>query len=141
MASFRSRTVIDPITAWLICGPRRRHLHRAHREGATQTASWARVRYEPRPQDSGSAPVIPIDKEIGVGLIVPGMTSHGWDVQLTAYSGRHWRANFFPVGIAHSVVGGSAWEPTPWGRGPAGGVGGVEQTGAMTGDVRSVRKD
>jgi hypothetical protein len=29
---------------------------------------------------------------------------------LTAY----WRANFFPVGIAHSIVGGSAWEPTPW---------------------------
>jgi hypothetical protein len=35
----------------------------------------------------------------------------GWDVQLTAYAGR--RANFFPVGIAHSIVGGSAWEPTP----------------------------
>jgi hypothetical protein len=42
--------------------------------------------------------------------------------------------------IAHSIVAGSAWAPTPWGRGPAGGVGGVEQTGAMTGDVRSVRK-
>jgi hypothetical protein len=27
---------------------------------------------------------------------------------------RDWRANFFPVGIAHSIVGGSAWEPTPW---------------------------
>lgn len=25
-----------------------------------------------------------------------------------------WRANFFPVGIAHSVILGSAYEPTPW---------------------------
>jgi hypothetical protein len=28
--------------------------------------------------------------------------------------GACWRANFFPTGIAHSIVGGSAWEPTPW---------------------------
>ena len=50
----------------------------------------------------------------GLGLVVAGMTHQGWDVQLTAYSGRDWRANFFPVGIAHSIVDGSAWEPTPW---------------------------
>ena len=42
------------------------------------------------------------------------MTQHGWDVQLTAYAARDWRANFFRVGIAHSIVGGSAWDPTPW---------------------------
>jgi hypothetical protein len=42
------------------------------------------------------------------------MTHQGWDVQLTAYAARDWSANFFPVGITHSVVGGSAWEPTPW---------------------------
>jgi hypothetical protein len=42
------------------------------------------------------------------------MTRQGWDVQLTAYAARDWRANFFPVGIAHSIVGGSAWQPTPW---------------------------
>ena len=28
-------------------------------------------------------------------------------------SGR-WRATFFPVGIAHSIVVGTGWEPTPW---------------------------
>jgi hypothetical protein len=50
----------------------------------------------------------------GVGLIVAGMTHQGWDVQLTAYAARDWRANFFPVGIAPSIVRGSAWEPTPW---------------------------
>jgi hypothetical protein len=22
--------------------------------------------------------------------------------------------DFFPVGIAHSIVGDTAWEPTPW---------------------------
>jgi hypothetical protein len=42
------------------------------------------------------------------------MTHQGWDLELTAYSGHDWRANFFPVGIAHSIVDGSAWEPTPW---------------------------
>jgi hypothetical protein len=35
-------------------------------------------------------------------------------VQLTAYATRDWRANFFPVGIAHSIVGGSAREPASW---------------------------
>ena len=42
------------------------------------------------------------------------MAHQGWDVQLIAYAARDWRANFFPVGIAHSVLGGTAWEPTPW---------------------------
>jgi hypothetical protein len=55
-----------------------------------------------------------LDTWAGLGLVVAGMTHQGWDVQLTAYSGRDWPANFFPVGIAHSIVGGSAWEPTPW---------------------------
>jgi hypothetical protein len=55
-----------------------------------------------------------LDTWAGLGLVVVGMTHQGWDVQLTAYAARDWRANFFPVGIAHSIVGGSAWEPTPW---------------------------
>jgi hypothetical protein len=42
------------------------------------------------------------------------MTHQGWDVQLTAYAARDWRANFLLVGHAHSIVGGSAWEPTAW---------------------------
>jgi hypothetical protein len=49
-------------------------------------------------------------------LIIAGMAYQGWDVQLTAYAARDWRANFLPVGIAHSIVGGTAWEPTPAGR-------------------------
>jgi hypothetical protein len=55
-----------------------------------------------------------LDSWSGIGLIIAGRTHQGWDVQLTAYAARDWRANFFPVGIAHSIVGGSAWGPTPW---------------------------
>jgi hypothetical protein len=55
-----------------------------------------------------------LDTWSGIGLIIAGMTHQGWDLQLTAYAARDWRANFFPVGIAHSIVGGSAWESTPW---------------------------
>jgi hypothetical protein len=51
-----------------------------------------------------------LDSWSGLGLILAGMSHQGWDVQLTAYAARDWRANFFPVGIAHSIVGGSAWE-------------------------------
>jgi len=52
------------------------------------------------------------------------MTYQGWDLQLTAYSGRDWRANFFPVGIAHSIAGVGA---DAVGRGAAGGRGGSER--------------
>jgi hypothetical protein len=55
-----------------------------------------------------------LDTWAGIGLIVVGMAWQGWDVQLTAYAARDWRANFFPAGLAHSIVKGSAWEPTPW---------------------------
>jgi hypothetical protein len=49
-----------------------------------------------------------LDTWAGIGLIVVGMEWQGWDLQLTAYGGRGWRANFFPAGIAHSIVGGTA---------------------------------
>jgi hypothetical protein len=54
-----------------------------------------------------------LDIWAGLGLVVAGMTHQGWDVQLTAYAARDWCANFFPVGTAHSIVGGDAWERTP----------------------------
>jgi hypothetical protein len=56
-----------------------------------------------------------LDSWAGLGLIIPGMAHQGWDVQLTAYAARDWRANCYTLGIAHSIVGGTAWEPTPWG--------------------------
>ena len=55
-----------------------------------------------------------LDSWSALGLVVAGMTYQGCDLQLTAYAARDWRANFFPVRITHSIVGGSAWEPTPW---------------------------
>ena len=42
------------------------------------------------------------------------MAHQGSDVEPIAYAARYWRANFVMVGIAHSIVGGSAWKPTPW---------------------------
>lgn len=50
----------------------------------------------------------------GVGIIAAGMHRQGWDLQLTEYGDGHWRATFYVTGMAHSIVGGSAWEPTPW---------------------------
>jgi hypothetical protein len=55
-----------------------------------------------------------LDNWSGVGLIVVGMAWQGYDLQLTVYAARDWRATFYPAGIAHSVVSGTAWEPTPW---------------------------
>jgi hypothetical protein len=36
------------------------------------------------------------------------------DLQLTGYGDTHWRATFYAIGIAHSIVGGSTCEPTRW---------------------------
>jgi hypothetical protein len=55
-----------------------------------------------------------LDTWAGVGLVTKGAQRQGCDLQLNADSDRHWRATFFVAGIAHSIVGGSAWEPTPW---------------------------
>ena len=67
-----------------------------------------------------------LDTWAGLGLVVAGMTHQGWDVQLTAYAARDWRATFYPVGITHSIVGGTAWEPTPRQAVQRGGVGDAE---------------
>jgi hypothetical protein len=66
-----------------------------------------------------NAPVVQLvrrwlDSWSGVGLVLAGMAHQDYDVQLTAYAARDWRATFYPVGIAHSIVAGSAYEPTPW---------------------------
>jgi hypothetical protein len=48
-----------------------------------------------------------LDSWSGIGLIIAGMTHQGWDVQLTAYAARDWRA----IGLGADAVA----------RGPAGG--------------------
>jgi hypothetical protein len=45
-----------------------------------------------------------------------------------------------PSRVGISIVGGSAWEPTPWRAGADGGVGGAKQTDPITEDVRSVQE-
>jgi hypothetical protein len=55
-----------------------------------------------------------LDSWRGLGDIVVGMHRAGWDLQLTQYGDGYWRATFFVTGMAHSIVGGSAWEATAW---------------------------
>jgi hypothetical protein len=55
------------------------------------------------------------------------MTQQEWDAQLTAYAARDWRATFFPVGIAHSVVRGSARGADAVAGGADGDVGRAQQ--------------
>jgi hypothetical protein len=52
-----------------------------------------------------------LDTWTGIGLIAVGLHRQGWDLQLTQYGDGNWRATFC---AAHSIVGGSAWESTPW---------------------------
>jgi len=57
-----------------------------------------------------------LDTWPGIGLIAAGMARHGYDISLTRYDERGWRATFYLSGMEHSPTGatGSAWEPTPF---------------------------
>lgn len=48
-----------------------------------------------------------VDSSRGVGAIAPGMAHQDFDLQLTRYAERGWRASFYTSGIAHSVVSGT----------------------------------
>jgi hypothetical protein len=50
----------------------------------------------------------------GVGAIVAGLHRIGYDLHLTQYGDNTWRSTFYVTGVAHSIVRGSAWEPTSW---------------------------
>jgi hypothetical protein len=52
----------------------------------------------------------------GIGHVIDGMHRQGYDVQLTQYDERGWRATFYVIGMEHSATSAtaSAWEPTPW---------------------------
>jgi hypothetical protein len=55
-----------------------------------------------------------LDSWTGIGLLAVGLHRQGYDLQLTQYGDGNWRATLYVTGAAHSIVGGSAWEPTPW---------------------------
>ncbi len=42
--------------------------------------------------------------------------TRGYDLQLTRYDARGWRASFLTTGMEHSITSAtaSAWERTPW---------------------------
>ena len=48
------------------------------------------------------------------------MHRQGFDLQLTQYDERGWRATFYTTGIEHSPTSatGTGWERTPWASGP-----------------------
>ena len=52
----------------------------------------------------------------GIGDVERGMVRQGYDLQLTRYDEKGWRATFYTTGMEHSITSatGSAWERTPW---------------------------
>jgi len=57
-----------------------------------------------------------LDSWSGIGRIVVGMARQGYDLQLTRYDARGWRATFYTSGMEHSITSatGTGWERTPW---------------------------
>jgi hypothetical protein len=57
-----------------------------------------------------------LDSWSGIGHVAAGMHRQGFDLQLTQYDERGWRATFSTTGMEHSPrsATGTAWELTPW---------------------------
>src|SRR5436189_6312411 len=57
-----------------------------------------------------------LDTWRGIGDVERGMARQGYDLQLTRYDDRGWRATFYMSGMEHSPTSatGSAWERTAW---------------------------
>jgi hypothetical protein len=57
-----------------------------------------------------------LDSWSGIGRVAVGMAHQGYDLQLTRYDERGWRATFYTTGMEHSPTSatGTGWEPTPW---------------------------
>ena len=57
-----------------------------------------------------------LDSWSAIGHVAVGMARQGFDLQLTRYDERGWRATFFASGIEHSPTSatGTGWERTPW---------------------------
>ena len=57
-----------------------------------------------------------LDSWRGIGHVAVGMHRQGFDLQLTQYDERGWRATFYTTGMEHSPTSatGIAWERMPW---------------------------
>ena len=53
-----------------------------------------------------------LDSWSGIGHVAVGMARQGYDLQLTQYDDRDWRATFYTTGMEHSLTSatGTAWE-------------------------------
>src|SRR2546428_10372212 len=57
-----------------------------------------------------------LDSWSGIGHVAVGMARQGYDLQLTRYDEKGWRATLYTTGIEHSPTSatGTGWERTPW---------------------------
>ena len=56
-----------------------------------------------------------LDSWPGIGHVAVVMHRQGFDLQLTQYDERGWRATFYTTGMEHSPTSaGTGWERTPW---------------------------
>src|SRR5262249_45433427 len=57
-----------------------------------------------------------LDSWSGIGAVVAGMHRQGYDLQLTQYDDRGWRATFYATGMEHSPTSatGTARDRTAW---------------------------
>ena len=53
-----------------------------------------------------------LDSWAGIGHVAVGMGRQGYDLQLTRYDERGWRATFYASGMASAT--GTGWERAPW---------------------------
>jgi hypothetical protein len=70
-----------------------------------------------------------LDSWSGIGHVAVGMVHQGFDLQLTRYDERGWRATFYTTGMEHPPTGRDRHRmgtDTP-ARDPADGVGGAEE--------------
>jgi hypothetical protein len=56
-----------------------------------------------------------LDSWPGIGHVAAGMAHQGYDLQLTRYDERGWRATFYTTGMEHlpTSATGTGWERTP----------------------------
>ena len=55
-------------------------------------------------------------EEVVVAPRTVSSAARGYDLQLTRYDERGWRATFYTTGMEHSPTSatGTGWEPAPW---------------------------
>ncbi len=87
--------------------------------GRLLRAALGFLELRPAPEDTALVALRSwLDSWRGIGAIATGMARQDYDLQLTRYDGRGWRATFDTTGMEHSLTGatGSAFESSPGAR-------------------------